>query len=84
MNINKKMKIQETHFDHYIQLHNENSLHANLATTYKKFPERLANLKNLFISTQNHYFQIQKTDNYLKTIIQRKVFQEEIQDMRWI
>ena len=41
------MKIQETHFDHYIQLHNENSLHANLATTYKKFPERLANLKNL-------------------------------------
>ena len=41
------MKIQETHFDHYIQLHKENSLHQNLATTYKKFPDKLSNLKNL-------------------------------------
>jgi hypothetical protein len=41
------MKIQETHFDHYIQLHKENSLHPQLAATYKKFPERLANMKNL-------------------------------------
>ena len=41
------MKIQETHFDHYIQLHNENSLHPQLETLYKKFPERLANMKNL-------------------------------------
>jgi hypothetical protein len=41
------MKHHETHFDHYLNLHNENSLHPTLALAYKKFPPKLSNLKNL-------------------------------------
>jgi hypothetical protein len=41
------MQFHETHFDHYLNAHAENSLHPSLALAYKKFPPKLANLKNL-------------------------------------
>jgi hypothetical protein len=41
------MQFHETHFDHYLNAHAENSLHPALALTYKKFPAKIANLKNL-------------------------------------
>ena len=41
------MQFHETHFDHYLNAHTENSLHPALALTYKKFPPKIANLKNL-------------------------------------
>lgn len=41
------MKLHETHFDHYLNHHNENSLHPSLTLAYKKFPPKLAQLKNL-------------------------------------
>ena len=41
------MKFYETHFEHYLNSHNENSLHPTLTEMYKKFPEKLADLKNL-------------------------------------
>jgi len=41
------MKLHETHFEHYLNAQAENSLHPNLALAYKKFPPKLANLKNL-------------------------------------
>jgi hypothetical protein len=41
------MKFHEMHFEHYLQANNENSLHPTLALAYKKFPPKLANLKNL-------------------------------------
>ena len=47
------MKINEIHFDNYIQLHNENSLHPQLSKVYKNFPEKLSNLKNLIFYGPN-------------------------------
>lgn len=41
------MKFHETHFDHYLSAHQENSLHSTLNLAYKKFPSKIANLKNL-------------------------------------
>lgn len=41
------MKINETHFEHYLNANSENSLHPNLTELYKKFPEKLSDLKNL-------------------------------------
>jgi len=41
------MKFHETHFEHYLNLHGENSLHPTLSLVYKKFPVKIANLKNL-------------------------------------
>ena len=41
------MKFHETHFEHYLNAHGENSLHPTLTELYKKFPEKLATLKNL-------------------------------------
>jgi hypothetical protein len=41
------MKFHETHFDHYLNLHSENSLHPTLSVVYKNFPAKIANLKNL-------------------------------------
>ena len=41
------MQFHETHFDHYLNAHAENSLHPALALTYKKFPPKITNLKNL-------------------------------------
>ena len=41
------MKLHETHFDHYLNHHNENSLHPSLTLAYKKFPPKLTQLKNL-------------------------------------
>lgn len=41
------MKISEMHFEHYLSANNENSLHPNLNEMYKKFPEKLPELKNL-------------------------------------
>ena len=41
------MKFHETHFDHYLSAHNENSLHPSLSLVYKKFPPKIAQLKNL-------------------------------------
>jgi hypothetical protein len=41
------MKFHETHFDHYLTAHHENALHPSLALAYKKFPPKLAQLKNL-------------------------------------
>jgi len=35
------------HFEHYLSTNNENSLHPNLSEMYKKFPEKLPELKNL-------------------------------------
>jgi hypothetical protein len=43
------MKFHETHFDHYLTAHQENSLHPSLALAYKKFPPKLAQLKNLIL-----------------------------------
>ena len=40
------MKFYETHFDHYLNSHNENSLHPTLTEMYKKFPEKLADFIN--------------------------------------
>jgi len=47
------MKLHETHFDNYIQLNNENSLHPELVKVYKNFPEKLCNLKNLIFYGPN-------------------------------
>ncbi len=41
------MKFHETHFEHYLNANNENSLHPNLTELYKKFPEKLSDLRNL-------------------------------------
>lgn len=41
------MKIHEIHFDHYLSANNENSLHPTLTEMYKKFPEKLVDLKNM-------------------------------------
>ena len=41
------MKFHEIHFEHYLNANSENSLHPNLTELYKKFPEKLADLKNL-------------------------------------
>jgi hypothetical protein len=41
------MKFHETHFEHYLTANNENSLHPTLTELYKKFPEKLSDLKNL-------------------------------------
>jgi hypothetical protein len=41
------MKFHETHFEHYLTAHQENSLHSSLTLAYKKFPSKIANLKNL-------------------------------------
>ena len=41
------MKIHETHFEHYLNANSESSLHPNLNELYKKFPEKLSDLKNL-------------------------------------
>jgi hypothetical protein len=41
------MKFHETHFEHYLSAHQENSLHPTLNLAYKKFPLKIANLKNL-------------------------------------
>ena len=47
------MKIQETHFDHYIQLHKDKSLHPQLSKIYDKFPDKISNLKNLIFYGPN-------------------------------
>ena len=41
------MKFHETHFEHYLTANSENSLHPTLTELYKKFPEKLADLKNI-------------------------------------
>jgi hypothetical protein len=41
------MKLSETHFEHYLSSHSENSLHPTLTELYKRFPVKFANLKNL-------------------------------------
>ena len=41
------MKLGETHFENYLSAYNEKSLHPNLSELYKKFPEKITNLKNL-------------------------------------
>jgi len=41
------MKFHEIHFENYLNANSENSLHPNLTELYKKFPEKLADLKNL-------------------------------------
>jgi len=41
------MQFHETHFDHYLNAHQENSLHPTLTLAYNQFPPKLANLKNL-------------------------------------
>ena len=41
------MQFHETHFDHYLNAHQENSLHPTLTVAYNQFPPKLANLKNL-------------------------------------
>ena len=41
------MKFYETHFEDYISANNEKSLHPALSETYKKFPAKLTELKNL-------------------------------------
>jgi hypothetical protein len=41
------MKIHEIHFEHYLSANNENSLHPTLTELYKKFPDKLCDLKNL-------------------------------------
>ena len=41
------MKFHETHFEHYLSSHSENSLHPALALAYTKFPAKLANFKNV-------------------------------------
>ena len=41
------MNFHETHFEHYLNAANENTLHPSLALAYKKFPPKIANLKNL-------------------------------------
>ena len=43
------MKLHETHFDHYLNHHSENSLHPSLTLAYKKFPPKLPQLKNLIL-----------------------------------
>ena len=47
------MQFHETHFDHYLNAHAENSLHPALALTYKKFPPKITNLKNLIFYGPN-------------------------------
>jgi hypothetical protein len=41
------MKSHETHFEHYLAANNDNSLHPTLSEIYKKFPEKLSDIKNL-------------------------------------
>jgi len=41
------MKFLETHFEEYINLVNENNLHAKLENIYSRFPEEVSNLPNL-------------------------------------
>jgi len=41
------MKYHEMHFEHYLSANNENSLHPTLTEIYKKFPEKIVDLKNL-------------------------------------
>ena len=41
------MKFHETHFEHYLNANNENSLHPTLTELYKKFPDKLTDLRNL-------------------------------------
>ena len=41
------MQFHETHFDHYLNAHQENSLHPALTVAYNQFPPKLANLKNI-------------------------------------
>lgn len=41
------MKFHETHFEHYLNANSENSLHPSLTELYNKFPDKLADLRNL-------------------------------------
>jgi len=41
------MKIQESHFDHYLNDYNTKTLHPNLSKIYDRFPEKIADLKNI-------------------------------------
>jgi hypothetical protein len=41
------MKIQESHFEHYLNSYNNKPLHPSLSKIYDKFPEKIADLKNI-------------------------------------
>jgi len=41
------MKFLETHFDDYIQSKNKQNLHPNLEKTFKNFPEKIEDLRNI-------------------------------------
>ena len=41
------MKIQESHFEHYLTGYNNKELHPSLSKIYEKFPENIGDLKNI-------------------------------------
>jgi len=41
------MKIQESHFEHYLNGYNKKTLHPSLSKLYSSFPEKIGNLKNI-------------------------------------
>jgi hypothetical protein len=41
------MKIQESHFEHYLNGYNKKTLHPTLSKIYDKFPEKISDLKNI-------------------------------------
>ena len=42
------MKFYDTHYDEYIKSNEEVNLHPNLTPIYKKFPNTLKELKNIY------------------------------------